>query len=213
MVAAVLGACGPEPSSPAAPARARGAQNLLLVTFDTTRADRLGCYGWTPAATPTIDRLAREGVRFETCIAVAPTTLPSHASILTGLLPFHHGARNNGTHFLPENVPTLAATLAEAEFDTGAVVSAFVLDSRFGLDRGFASYDDDLSGALRGASFGCSFPPPVRSPRICAGARFATRCSRRSTGCRCATRSRPTRSTTRRAAERAGPARRRRKLP
>ncbi|RMH04414.1 MAG: hypothetical protein D6702_03245 [Planctomycetota bacterium] len=124
---------------------AAGIDNLLLVTFDTTRADHLGAYGHAGAATPNLDRLAAEGVRFETCVAVAPITLPAHASILTGLLPIHHGARHNGTHALPEDVPTLAATLSAAGFDTAAVVSAVVLDSRYGLDRGFRHYDDDLS--------------------------------------------------------------------
>lgn len=121
--------------------------NLLLVTFDTTRADHLGCYGGGAATSPHVDALAEEGVLFERCIAVAPITLPSHASILTGLYPFRHGVRNNTTHYLPERIPTLAGTLAEEGFETGAAIAAVVLDSRYGLDRGFDHYDDDLSGA------------------------------------------------------------------
>ncbi len=128
--------------SAAAPIR-----NVLLVTFDTMRADHLGALGRPEAHTPVLDGLAKRGVLFEQCIAAAPITLPSHATILTGLYPYHHGARNNGTHHLPAEVPTLAETLQRAGFETGAVVSAIVLDSRFGLDRGFASYDDDLSSA------------------------------------------------------------------
>lgn len=124
-----------------------GAENLLLVTLDTTRADHIGAYGCVSAETPTVDRLAREGVRFERCFTVSPITLPSHASLLTGLYPFHHGVRMNGTHNLPANVPTLAGALAARGFTTGAVVSAMVLDSRHGLDRGFQIYDDDLSQA------------------------------------------------------------------
>lgn len=127
--------------------------NLLLITLDTTRADRLGCYGYPSARTPVLDGLAKEGVRFENCISVAPITLPSHSSILSGQLPFRHGARNNGTHRLPEDVPTLATLLSEQGYATGAVVSAFVLDSRFGLGQGFDVYDDDLSQALKAPEF------------------------------------------------------------
>ncbi len=122
-------------------------RNLLLVTFDTTRADHLGCYGSESASTPHLDQLATEGVLFENCIAVTPITLPSHASILTGLYPFRHGVRNNATHHLPERIPTLAGSLSEAGIETGAVIAAVVLDSRYGLDRGFEHYDDDLSSA------------------------------------------------------------------
>ncbi len=122
-------------------------ENVLLVTFDTTRADRLGCTGWPSAHTPVLDALAERGVLFDRCIAAAPITLPSHATILTGLQPYHHGARNNGTHHLPPEVVTIAETLADADFATGAVISAVVLDSRFGLDQGFQHYDDDLSSA------------------------------------------------------------------
>ncbi len=121
------------------------ADNLLLVTFDTTRADRVGAYGHAGASTPHLDRLAAEGVLFEQCMAVGPVTLPTHASILTGLYPIRHGARHNGTHRLPEDLPTLATALQDRGFDTGAVVSALVLDSRYGLDRGFDRYDDDLA--------------------------------------------------------------------
>lgn len=144
VLASLLGACGGPAAGPAA-----GFDHLLLVTFDTTRADRLGAYGHAAAATPVLDRLAAEGVLFERCFAVAPVTLPAHASLLTGLYPFHHGARNNGTHTLPPDVPTLAEALAAQGFATGAVVASVVLDSRYGLDRGFDRYDDDLSGAGR----------------------------------------------------------------
>jgi hypothetical protein len=128
-------------------------QNVLLVTFDTTRADHLGSLGWPKAHTPVLDGLAKAGVLFEQCIAAAPITLPSHASILTGLYPYHHGARNNGTHHVPAEIPTLAETLQRAGFETGAVVSAVVLDSRFGLDQGFTDYDDDLSSAKSSEEF------------------------------------------------------------
>ena len=127
--------------------------NLLLVTFDTTRVDHLGCTGRPEAHTPTLDGLAASGVLFETCITPAPITLPSHASLLSGLEPFHHGARNNGTHTLPDKVDTLAEVLSRAGFETGAVISAVVLDSRHGLDQGFDHYDDDLTGAESKALF------------------------------------------------------------
>ncbi|MDP6989309.1 MAG: sulfatase-like hydrolase/transferase, partial [Planctomycetota bacterium] len=124
-----------------------GFKNLLVVTFDTTRADRIGCYGYPPAGTVNLDRMAREGVLFERCFSSAPITLPSHTSILTGKQPFRHGARNNGTHFVPEDAQTLAEVLSAEGFATGAVISSFVLDSRFGLDQGFDVYDDDLTNA------------------------------------------------------------------
>jgi arylsulfatase A-like enzyme/Tfp pilus assembly protein PilF len=124
-----------------------GPENLLLITFDTTRADHLGCTGRAQAHTPTLDGLARRGVLFDTCITPAPITLPSHASLLSGLEPYHHGARNNGTHNLPTEVTTLAESLSRAGFETGAVVSSVVLDSRHGLDQGFDHYDDELSAA------------------------------------------------------------------
>ena len=131
-----------------------GVKNLLLVTFDTTRADRIGCYGYEGASTPTLDGLAKEGVLFERCIAPAPITLPSHSTLLTGFQPYTHGARNNGTHKMGSDVRSIAERLKEEGFATGAVISAFVLDSRFGLDNGFDSYDDDLSGGSGQGNFG-----------------------------------------------------------
>lgn len=127
--------------------------NVLLITMDTTRADRLGCYGNETIRTPVLDRLAREGVIFSRAEATAPSTVPSHASILTGLYPAHHGARVNGMYRLDGRHTTLAEALAAQGYDTGAVVSAFVLDSRFGLDQGFQSYDDDLRDAEQPALY------------------------------------------------------------
>ena len=116
--------------------------NLLFITLDTTRADRLGCYGYSEAATPTLDRLAAAGVRFERAYSPAPLTLPTHTSLFTGLYPPEHGLRTNGRGRLDEKLATLPALLQEVGYDTAAFVSSFVLDHRFGLGRGWAKYDD-----------------------------------------------------------------------
>jgi arylsulfatase A-like enzyme len=122
-------------------------RNLILVTLDTTRADRLGCYGYSNAMTPVLDGLAEKGVLFERAYAPVPLTLPSHASMFTGLYPPEHGVRNNGQGALPESLPTLTTELRQQGYDTAAFVAAFVLDRKFGLNRGFQTYSDDLSQA------------------------------------------------------------------
>ena len=124
--------------------------NILLVTLDTTRADHLGAYGDRRAQTPTLDRLAAEGVLFERAITAAPLTLPAHVSLLTGLYPFSHGVRNNGTSMPGDAVATLATVLHDAGYRTAAFVSAFVLDHRYGLARGFDRYDDRFELERRG---------------------------------------------------------------
>ncbi|MCW5889397.1 MAG: sulfatase-like hydrolase/transferase [bacterium] len=118
--------------------------NVLFVTIDTLRADRLGCYGFGLAITPAVDRLAREGVRCSDAITSAPITLPAHASMFTGLFPPAHGVRDNGNYALAPEAMTLAERLRDAGYATGAVVSAAVLAKRYGLDQGFDAYDDDL---------------------------------------------------------------------
>ncbi len=128
---------------PASPGDLAGC-NLLLVTFDTTRADRIGCYGNDGIETPALDALAADGVLFSQAIAPAPVTLPSHASILTGLYPYHHGARTNTLSRLGDEHTTLAEILSGHGYATAAMVSTFVLDSRFGADQGFAVYDDEM---------------------------------------------------------------------
>lgn len=124
--------------------------NVLLITLDTTRADRLGCYGYSLAKTPVLDRLAQQGVLFERAYAPVPLTLPSHASMLTGLYPPEHGLHNNGQAALPPGLPTLATELQAAGYETGAFVAAFVLNHKFGLQQGFKTYNDDLSQAEAG---------------------------------------------------------------
>ena len=120
--------------------------NIVLITLDTTRADHLGCYGDESAATANLDRLASESVVFDRAYTVVPITLPAHATLLTGLLPPEHGLRINGTNRLPESALTLAESLRAKGYRTGAFVSSLVLDSQFGLDRGFELYDDNLAG-------------------------------------------------------------------
>jgi arylsulfatase A-like enzyme/Flp pilus assembly protein TadD len=117
-------------------------KSLLLVTLDTTRADRVnGRSRWAPP-TPELDRLARESLVFTEARSSAPVTLPSHASILTGLFPPGTGVRNNGVDSLPPLLPFLPELLRRAGRRTGAFVSSYVLDRRGGLDRGFEVYDD-----------------------------------------------------------------------
>ncbi|NJL30101.1 MAG: sulfatase-like hydrolase/transferase [Thermoanaerobaculia bacterium] len=123
-------------------------QNLLLITIDTLRPDRLGAYGFTGAATPRLDELSHGGVRFETCYSQVPLTLPSHSTLMTGRLPFSHGVRNNGVNELAASEQTLAEIFAQQGYATSAIVAAYVLLSRFGLAQGFASYDDALGGDL-----------------------------------------------------------------
>jgi len=140
------GLAGPGCALAAAPAVP--GPNIVLLTLDTMRADHLGIAGWPHASTPNLDALARRGVRFERCDSSAPITLPSHATILSGLFPPRHGVRDNGTFVLPAGVSTLAERFAEGGYDTAAVVSAVVLARRHGLDQGFRIYDDDLGAGV-----------------------------------------------------------------
>ena len=136
--------------------------NLIVVTIDTTRADRIGCLGNDRIHTPTLDGLAAQGVLFPNATAVAPTTIPTHCSIMTGLYPLHHGARTNGLFRLAASNTTLAESLKAAGYETGAIVSAFVLDSRFGVDQGFDSYQDDFSNEQTPDAF--RFPERIAEP-------------------------------------------------
>jgi arylsulfatase A-like enzyme len=129
-------------------APADGRTSVLLVTVDTTRADRLHSYGNERIETPHLDRLAREGVRFERAYTAVPSTLPSHATILTGVYPARHGVHDNGVYALPAQAETLTERFQEAGYRTGAFVSAFVLDAQFGLAQGFETYDDRMRAPL-----------------------------------------------------------------
>jgi arylsulfatase A-like enzyme/Tfp pilus assembly protein PilF len=118
--------------------------NIVVITVDTLRADRLGCYGFELARTPNIDRLATQGVRVDHAIAPTPLTLPSHTSIFTGLEPPAHGVRHNAIYHVPDQVQTLAERLKTEGYQTQAFVSAMVLHRRYNLNQGFDGYDDQL---------------------------------------------------------------------
>ncbi len=129
----------------AGPATALGAPpNVLMVTIDTLRADRLGCYGYAQARTPVLDRLAREGVLFERAFSPVPLTLPAHSSLFTGTYPPFHGVRDNAGFVLADERLTLAEALHKQGYRTGAVVGAFVLDSKFGIGQGFEHFYDNF---------------------------------------------------------------------
>jgi arylsulfatase A-like enzyme/Tfp pilus assembly protein PilF len=126
--------------------------SIVLITLDTTRADRLGCYGGTVAETPNLDQLASEGVLFEKAISPVPLTLPSHSSMMTGLYPYQHGVHQNGFYALPEKLTTVAEVLSAGGWRTGAFVGSIIVLRRFGLAQGFQTYDDPFhlrTGAMR----------------------------------------------------------------
>jgi len=130
--------------------------NIVLITLDTTRADHLGAYGYAKARTPNIDHFASEGILYENAYATSSWTLPSHASILTGLLPMQHGAQaapgrpvgrlSYGVRPLSDRFTTLAERFREAGYRTGAVVGGPALGRELGVSQGFEIFEDDLSG-------------------------------------------------------------------
>jgi arylsulfatase A-like enzyme/Flp pilus assembly protein TadD len=124
----------------------RGAPNIILITVDTLRADRLGCYGSKTVATPAMDSLARDGVVFERALSQVPLTFPSHAAILTGTYPAYNGVQDFTSPPLGSEFRTLAQSLKANGYATGAVVSSFVLDRSWGMARGFDFYDDTFPG-------------------------------------------------------------------
>ncbi|HET6268299.1 MAG TPA: sulfatase, partial [Acidobacteriota bacterium] len=124
--------------------------NIILITIDTLRADHLGCYGAKSNASPHIDQLAAKSVIFENAYSVAPITLTSHTTILSGVYPNKHGVRDNAV-FAPAPQPLLQESLKSGGYHTAAFVSGAPLLSRFGLTRGFDLYDDDFAGRERTA--------------------------------------------------------------
>lgn len=166
VLALVLVACGPE-TEDAAPSPVRvdvahllgGASTeqppVILITIDTLRADRLSSYGSDRVVTPHIDRLAAEGIRFANASSTVPFTLPAHSSIMTGLYPPSHGVRENVGYVLAPELVTIAERFRDAGYRTGGFVSAFVLDARWGIARGFDTYVDDFDlDAMAGANLG-----------------------------------------------------------
>lgn len=131
---AALSACG-RPSAPT---------NVLVVTIDTLRADRVGAYGYAAAQTPALDALAARGARFANATTTTPLTLAAHTSLFSGQFPTGHGVRDNTGFYVEASVQTLAETLKARGFATGGFVSAFVLDGRWGIAQGFDEYFDDF---------------------------------------------------------------------
>lgn len=123
--------------------------NLVVISMDTTRADRLGAYGHAAARTPHIDALAKEGFVFRQHLTPVPITLPAHTSLFTGLYPPTHTVHDNGTFTVPDSAVTLAEVLHEAGYDTSAFVGAFPLAKQFHLDQGFTHYDGDFEEQRR----------------------------------------------------------------
>lgn len=126
-------------------------RNVLLVSIDTCRPDHLSCYGYSRQTTPNIDTLAEGAFVFRNAVSPVPITLPAHSSMLTGAIPPAHGVRNNLGYKLGESNLTLAEILQEDGFSTAAIVGGFVLDSQFGLDQGFDTYNDDFGEGFAGA--------------------------------------------------------------
>lgn len=137
---AVAGGLGLALLSWAAACSTRPPANVVIVTLDTTRADRLPAYGYRDVLMPHLDRLAAEGVVFNQATSVSPLTLPAHTSLFTGLLPPAHGVRDNGDEPLAESHATLAEILRSNNFRTAAFVGSVVLDPSRGLAQGFEHY-------------------------------------------------------------------------
>ena len=137
MALALSPGCKKEPAKPAI------SPNVLLITIDTLRPDHLSCYGGTNS-TPNLDQIAKTGVLFKNAFSQVPLTFPSHTSILTGLFPVHSGVHNNGLESFSKSGFLISETFHQNGYKTGAVVSSFVLDRKFGLTGGFDVYDDRM---------------------------------------------------------------------
>lgn len=133
-------------------------RNVLLITLDTMRADRLGAYGYTAARTPNLDGLAQQGVRFDDAVSVAPITGPAHAAILTGLQPARYAVRDNATTPLPADAVTIAELLSPRGFATGAFIGAFILDRAYGFAQGFETFESGFTRVDSGTEANTSRP-------------------------------------------------------
>ncbi|MHC4707953.1 MAG: sulfatase-like hydrolase/transferase [Planctomycetota bacterium] len=125
-----------------APFSSKDIRHVLLISIDTCRADHLSCYGYSPRTTPNIDAIAKEAVLFEHVVSPVPMTLPAHSSMLTGTTPLYHGVHENVDYRLEKFNLTLAELLRQKGYTTNAIISSFVLDSQFGLNQGFDTYND-----------------------------------------------------------------------
>lgn len=143
VVAAAVSVCWPAALGSVAQ---QSKPNILLITLDTVRADRLGAYGYNLAATPNIDRLANEGIRFADATSQSPLTGPAHVALLTGQYPGRFGIRNNAAAALPDATVTLAERLKAAGYRTGAFIGAFVVDRAYGFGQGFDVFDAAFTG-------------------------------------------------------------------
>ena len=163
VLAGAVGACAsPEPDRRADPATAAGPPPIILISIDTLRSDRLPSYGYAAGATPAIDSLAAEAILFERAYAHVPLTMPSHASILTGLLPPAHGVRDNiGYRFEEAGLPYLPRLLRAGGYATGAAVSAYSLRGEAGFASGFDLYEDRIPVPARAGLGGIQRPGAV----------------------------------------------------
>ncbi len=127
------------------------AENVLLVSVDTLRADRLSCYGYRDNKTPAIDRWAAEGIRFEAAYSEYPLTLPAHSTLLTGTYPSSHGVRENVGFALANSALTLAEVFQRNGYATAAFIGSYVLASEFGVAQGFEHFDQSFGATLEKA--------------------------------------------------------------
>ncbi|MGO9109039.1 MAG: sulfatase-like hydrolase/transferase [Thermoguttaceae bacterium] len=148
------------------PAHIGAVPNVLLVSIDTCRADRLSCYGYKRPTTPNIDAVARDGAMFKTAMTPVPLTTPAHSSMLTGMYPPTHGVHLNTCDRLADSNVTLAKLLREAGYQTAAFVAAFPLDSRFGLNQGFDTYDGQFTEEAKKVIFSHRAGEKVNRPAL-----------------------------------------------
>src|SRR5688500_2059497 len=127
------------------PAAAAGTP-VILISIDTLRSDHLPAYGYQNVATPAIDAFRRDSILYKRAYSHCPLTVPSHATVMTGRLPAETGMRDNTGYELSKDHPTLAELLSQRGYATAAAVSVFVLHKGSGLDRGFATWDDEVEG-------------------------------------------------------------------
>ena len=155
LAAGILSSCKPSESSGAKATTASPLRplNVVVVTIDTLRPDHLHCYGYANIETPNVDRIAQNGVVFENAVTQTPLTPPSHASMFTGLYPTVHHVRDTGGFILQPSSTTLATILQQQGWDTAAFISSAVLKKLFGLNQGFAVYDDQMPKPGKGHEF------------------------------------------------------------